>query len=136
MPTLYHSATPFSQESVKPLESLERADWKVENWHGDTLARAPDGEPSRGSDMDDQRSRTTVIIAAILLLLPALYVGSYLALVLPNGRLQPTGAPGDYAVVYYRAGGDFAATIYWPAEQLDRWLFPGRWNEAVLRFWH
>jgi hypothetical protein len=86
--------------------------------------------------MEDHRSRIVVVVIALLVVLPALYIGSYLALVIPSGALRPTGTPGEYAVEYYRAGGALSATIFWPAEQLDRKIRKQRWEENVLRFWH
>jgi hypothetical protein len=51
------------------------------------------------------------IIAAFLLAVPILYVGSYLVLVKPD--LTKT-------FEYYRFGGETAARIYWPLERIDR----------------
>jgi hypothetical protein len=64
------------------------------------------------------------IIAAILLLLPVLYVGSYLALVKPGPRygwgsaLHPT----------YRVADRFCTRFFWPLEQVDRKLRPNKWD--------
>ena len=73
------------------------------------------------------------LLAAALLLLPLLYVGSYLALVTPN-RWAPA-APGDtYALTNYRCGNEWPSRIYWPLEQIDRRLFPQRWIDRAI--WH
>jgi hypothetical protein len=85
---------------------------------------------------EEHRSRLAIVVVAILLALPLVYVGSYLALVQPSGSFRPTGAPGEYAMDYYRAGGQFSATIFWPLEQVDRKVRKKRWEENVLRFWH
>jgi hypothetical protein len=55
------------------------------------------------------------IIAAVLLLLPVLYVGSYLLLVIPGAAMP------------YR-GIEAARTLYWPVEQVDRRLRPRAWD--------
>jgi hypothetical protein len=72
------------------------------------------------------------IIAAILLLLPVLYVGSYLALVTPGGTavgsIKINYVP--YPVIdHYRAGGDISGAIFWPLEQIDRKVRPGAWEQ-------
>jgi hypothetical protein len=76
------------------------------------------------------------IIAAFLLLLPVLYVGSYLLLVVPKGRVtgmrQATALehqealcnPGQNLFVldkhHYRYGRRWSACFFWPLEQIDR----------------
>jgi hypothetical protein len=81
--------------------------------------------------MDKQlQSRAPLIIAMVLLLLPVLYVGSYLALVLP-----PPSISTPYNEILarrwsnYRAGGRFAEIVFWPLEQIDRKLRPGAWDK-------
>jgi len=64
------------------------------------------------------------ILAAILLLLPVLYVGSYLALVQPAGTIRLWAGTAEH----YRYGGSLAASVYWPLEQADRKLRPGAWS--------
>jgi hypothetical protein len=83
------------------------------------------------------------LIAAVLLLVPVVYVGSYLALVIPPGRTilgPPTPVPGGSIFVKththqtilgferYRWGGQAAERIFWPLEQLDRRVRPGAWT--------
>src|SRR5689334_17179042 len=71
------------------------------------------------------------IIAAVLLLLPVLYVGSYLALVIPNGRMEATttgASTYQVRLVHYRTEGLWARRLYWPLEQIDRKLRPGAWE--------
>jgi hypothetical protein len=54
-----------------------------------------------------RESRARLIVAIVLLLLPVLYVGSYLALVVPNGRMEAWGDGGfhsnQFRMVHYRA---------------------------------
>jgi hypothetical protein len=74
------------------------------------------------------------IAAATLLILPMLYVGSYLALVVPGGycnggrlNISTTIRPPKY-----RAGDQLAKTVFWPLEQIDRKVRPGAWEEIHL----
>lgn len=64
------------------------------------------------------------ILAAILLLLPLLYVGSYFALVKPGEHL----GWGSALYAPYRCGGDVAVRLFWPLEQIDRRVRPGAWE--------
>jgi hypothetical protein len=62
------------------------------------------------------------IIVAILLLLPVLYVGSYLALVVPAGfvvYVNPQETRGYVAFVHYRLGAHRIELLYRPLEQVD-----------------
>lgn len=74
------------------------------------------------------------IIAAILLLLPLLYVGSYLALVSP--LTMKVGAGGIIYFTNYRVGDEVAAGVFWPLEQLDRKARPGYWVDLDIRSSH
>ena len=78
----------------------------------------------------DKRRSAAPIIAAVLLLLPVLYVESYFALVVPRGIDQPE--PADpWAIppeVHYRVGGTVSATIFAPLEAVDRRLRPDAWG--------
>jgi len=70
------------------------------------------------------------IVAAVLLLVPVLYVGSYLALVRPGSYPEFSVS---ISVTYehdlkYRCCGKWAATIFWPLEQMDRKLRPEAWE--------
>jgi hypothetical protein len=76
------------------------------------------------------------IIAAIQLLLPVLYVGSYLASVQPTTILfsvYGVGQPQRIQMVRYRFGGRFAEQFFWPLEQIDRKLRPGMWESVPDR---
>jgi hypothetical protein len=70
------------------------------------------------------------IIAAVLLLLPVLYVGSYLAVVVPSPfPVKSKYFPPEYS---YRCGGEWAYRIFWPLEQIDRRVRPGAWDALVV----
>lgn len=83
--------------------------------------------------MDDKRSHTVWIAAAMLMLLPMLYVGSYLVLVRPWAILIPVpNEPSSYHISHYRYGGAYAEAIYWPLEQLDRRIRAETWGEPIF----
>ncbi len=69
-------------------------------------------------------NRAPLIVAIVLLLLPVLYVGSYLALVTPGPRF------GWGSAVYpiYRVADGFCIRFFWPLEQIDRTVRPGAWT--------
>ena len=79
----------------------------------------------------NMKGHAAPIIAAVLLLLPVLYVASYLALVNPNGKwrgpISPSG--GVITLEHYRFGGPWTASFYWPLEQIDRRMRPKVWSE-------
>ncbi|QDU27630.1 hypothetical protein ETAA8_27180 [Anatilimnocola aggregata] len=71
------------------------------------------------------------IFAAILLLLPVLYVGSYPALVQPASlHSTTTDQLGDpsYCLAFYRYGGERSRRFFWPLEQIDRKVRPEAWG--------
>jgi hypothetical protein len=73
--------------------------------------------------MDKQpQSRAPLIVAVVLLLLPVLYVGSYLALVVPCGI--PINDPFGPRT-HWRFGAAYAESLFWPLEQIDRKVRPG-----------
>lgn len=83
--------------------------------------------------MDHQRqSRAPLIITIVLLLLPVMYVGSYLALVNTNRFVEfQEIRPGTFTPLpmqRYRFGGLWAERVFWPLEQIDRKLRPGEWE--------
>ena len=55
-------------------------------------------------------------IVALILLLPLVYVGSYLAMVVPGAAMP------------YVGGSEAAQRFFWPLEQIDRKLRPSAWN--------
>lgn len=90
--------------------------------------------------MYKQRTYAAPIIAAILLLLPLLYVGVYLALVVPGGVLITGEAlpglppPGSYrSDQNYRLGGTITQWIFWPVEQVDRSVRSTEWDPSHWR---
>jgi hypothetical protein len=90
--------------------------------------------------MEKPRSAAAPIIAALMMLLPVLYVSSYLALVLRDGipRIGVARVDGQttYSITnveHYRVACDKASWFYWPLEQLDRTLQPGAWSQPHLR---
>ena len=77
------------------------------------------------------QSRAPLIVAIVLLVLPVLYVGSYLALVVPGGRVifyavGPNTSRGE--LVRYRWGDEWPRQIFWPLEKIDRKLRPKAWT--------
>jgi hypothetical protein len=72
--------------------------------------------------MEHKRSAAASVAIAVLLLLPLLYVGSYLALAVPEG-IESESPPGDpfgaEPTRYYRVSPFYAETIFWPLERLD-----------------
>jgi hypothetical protein len=70
-----------------------------------------------------RESRAPLIIAVTLLVVPVLYVGSYLALVVPGFRVP--GLNNNY-----RVGGEYAERFFSPLEQIDRKLRPAAWGNA------
>jgi hypothetical protein len=90
--------------------------------------------------MDKQaQSRAPLIVAVVLLLLPVLYVGSYLVLVMPAGRATSAGylLIGDemqnWQISNYRFDGKWLANLYWPLEQIDRKVRPGSLDHSVVK---
>ena len=78
--------------------------------------------------MDAHKQRTSrlpLILAIVVLLLPVLYVASYLALVLP------TAFHGFVDGYPYRMGGEFSARAFWPLEQIDRRVRRNSWLAEV-----
>ena len=82
------------------------------------------------------KNHAAPIIAALFLLLPMLYVGSYFAVVIPEATpmeriyFKPDGGMiFAIGIDHYRWGRDRAAWFYWPLEQIDRQLRPKLWEE-------
>jgi len=70
------------------------------------------------------------ILAVVLLLLPVLYVGSYLALVTPEGAITHTFQGNSVRIGWhhYRVSGTWIGNVFWPLEQIDRKVRPGAWE--------
>lgn len=85
------------------------------------------------------QSRAPLIVAIVLLLLPVMYVGSYLALVVPRGTrarypINDPRQPGVRSVGYpthYRRGHHLSERLFWPLEQIDRKVRPGAWEPQI-----
>ena len=73
------------------------------------------------------KKQVAPIIAALLILLPLLYVGTYLLLVRPDGeRFNMADSRSDFPT--YRHGSEaWASRVYWPLEQIDRRVRPKKW---------
>ena len=72
--------------------------------------------------------RAPRIVAVVLLLLLVLYVGSYLALVMPEGIVLKGG---ESRVAHYRFEDRTAAAIFWPIEQVDRKVRWRDWDDSL-----
>lgn len=73
-----------------------------------------------------------LIIAIALLVLPMLYVASYLSLVVPAG--VPYGefwCFSDKGIIFssYRFGKEWPEWFYCPLEKIDRQLRPAAWSD-------
>ena len=78
-----------------------------------------------------KESRAPLIFTIMLLFLPVLYVGSYLLLVLPQGRMVMETKPNIHFKIYqYRLGGELPHHFYWPLQQIDRMVRPEMWNKV------
>ncbi len=68
-------------------------------------------------------SRAPLVVAIVLLLLPVLYVGSYLALV-----AEPIRGEANY-----RIGDGYAVVMFFrPLENLDQWVRPQHWESEPV----
>lgn len=74
-------------------------------------------------------SANTLALGVLLTLAIAAYVGGYVVLVNPD-RDAIAATPGTVLVLKspdYLLGGNVAACVFWPLEQLDRRLRPDTW---------
>jgi hypothetical protein len=91
--------------------------------------------------MDKKRTIAGPIIAALLLIIPVLYVGSYFALVVPSGiNVFPPddGMPGGSTsrigrTYYYRFEITWGERFFWPLHQLHRKIRPDDWQDIRVR---
>lgn len=84
---------------------------------------ANSNEPPKGSSV-------VPIAIAILLLLPTLYVGSYLLLVWPDAfRYHLLDSRFEVFPKYRYGTESWAGSVYWPLEQIDRKVRPDEWYE-------
>lgn len=83
----------------------------------------------KNMSMSEKRTINAVLVLAVALLLPLLYLGSYWALI--NDGIH-SGYTVVGASIYleptYKVGGDAAEFFYWPAHMLDKRLRPNRWQ--------
>lgn len=80
--------------------------------------------------MDDKRSSATPLFAAlaILVLVIALYAGSYLAMLNGSVTIIAPESPDTLQIApAYRFGGRWADVIFFPAHEVDRRIRPHRW---------
>jgi hypothetical protein len=70
------------------------------------------------------------VIAATLLLLPVLYVGSYLGMVSPCRQVHRQLAPNrkQTTTYNYRIDSRWPSNVFWPLELIDRRVRPGLWD--------
>lgn len=81
--------------------------------------------------MDDKRAPTVWIVAALLLLLPMLYVGSYCLIVERSIVQLWSGQQRLPRIATYRVGGSAAATVFAPLHWVDRRVRREYWNTTV-----
>jgi hypothetical protein len=67
--------------------------------------------------MEHKRSTAAPVAIAVLLLLPVLYVGSYLGLTVESQLVHPGGGVKPYWSSRYRING--VERLFWPLERLD-----------------
>lgn len=91
------------------------------------------------------RTRYAPLALAVALLLSFIYLGTYLALVVPEGILHPRFREkssiniNEFAEVsasmqYYRFGGNQPRKLFWPLEWVDRRIRPGSWHSPAELF--
>jgi len=74
-------------------------------------------------------NRAPLIVAVVLLLLPVLYVGSYLALVVPESEWLFTVPEDVFSEPRrYRIGSTYAELCFWPVHRIDVQLRPTTWK--------
>lgn len=84
----------------------------------------------------ESRAPFIVALAIVLLLLPILYVGSYMMLVSPEPDLFVFYPGGWYRISGYRIQSRITV-VYWPVEQIDRRIRPDVWSRAAEEeFWN
>jgi hypothetical protein len=86
-----------------------------------------------------RKNALPLIVAILLLLLPVLYLGSYLALVQPQGRpalrsvfVDPVTGNRieDWVRSHYLTGYPVVERVYWPLEVIDRTVRPAKWDDS------
>ena len=86
--------------------------------------------PENSPQPPQGKSAAAPTIAAVLLLLPLLYVGSYLVLVWPDAMRYHMLDSRWEVFPKYRYGTEaWSGTLYWPLEQIDRRVRPDEWYD-------
>jgi hypothetical protein len=81
-------------------------------------------------------TRTPLILAIVLLVLPVMYVGSYFAMVVPGGIPEDPATMNpdiEFPPTHYRFADTTAEYFFWPLERIDRRLRPAAWDNEPLR---
>ncbi|WP_254513273.1 hypothetical protein [Anatilimnocola floriformis] len=73
-----------------------------------------------------RESYSPLIVAIALLLLPIVYVGSYLTLVVPSAFVTLTRSANRGN---YRVASAVCSRIFWPLEKIDRKVRPQAWDD-------
>jgi hypothetical protein len=90
-----------------------------------------------GGTKEIRRTLAPAVVVIAALLMALLYVGGYLALVIPNGKVVPVvtqmGSTSitEFVVQHYRIGGQWPSKVFWPLEQIDRKLRPVAWDSSM-----
>lgn len=74
--------------------------------------------------MDGKLARFVAVAMVVVLMLPVIYAGAYLALV-ERPRLADPYFPKS---ARYRLGGEFSETFFAPLNSMDRQLRPSYWE--------
>ena len=74
-------------------------------------------------------NRAPLVAVFLFLLLPTLYLGSYLLLVEPQGIYYSVFSGGAKTLYcdHYRWQNDSCERIFWPLERIDRKIRPAAW---------
>lgn len=73
--------------------------------------------------------RETMYAAAGLVLLIAIYVGSYFVMIVPDAAAVDAGF--QFTIPVYRFGGESAHAFYQPVHEIDRRMRPERWRPIL-----
>jgi hypothetical protein len=82
--------------------------------------------------MTSRPSTAAPILAVLAIALPLAYAGSYLALVdIRVVRVIDSGVEFEGQFLRYRFGGELAESVFYPLNQVDRWLRPEKWQYVL-----
>ena len=82
--------------------------------------------------MNESRSWSAPVVAALLLLLPLGYIGSYYCLV-DTDRGGYIGCGPNMPDLRYRICPELCGKFFWPVEQVDRKLRPDAWEDPLIK---